>query len=245
MRPVEADYPRIRNRRKRSGRSAGALRATCEPQRVSLLRHRAARGGLAAANGTCFNFAMEERARRIVATAVELAEQGGFEAVRLRDVASRAGVALGTLYRRFRSKEDLLVAALEMEVEEVEARFASRPPQGGDARERVALFFQATTRAMLRRPNLTRAMLRAVASGEPELAQKVAAFHGRVGLLIGRALCGPGGGAGPSEEEQRIAHVLGQVWFASLVGWAGGLHGQGAVVDQTRRAAELMLAPGR
>ena len=32
----------------------------------------------------------EERARRIVETAVELAEQGGFEAVRLRDVAAHA-----------------------------------------------------------------------------------------------------------------------------------------------------------
>ena len=54
---------------------------------------------------------MEEKARRIVESAVELAEKGGFEAVRLREVASHAGVALGTLYRRFRSKEDLLLAA--------------------------------------------------------------------------------------------------------------------------------------
>ena len=182
---------------------------------------------------------MEERARRIVDTAVELAEKGGFEAVRLRDVASNAGVALGTLYRRFRSKEDLLVAALEMEVQEVEARLDSRPPRGADARERVGAFFQMTTRAMLRRPNLTRAMLRAVASGEPELTQKVTAFHGRLAALIGRAL--RGNGSAPTEHERRIADVLGQVWFASLVGWAGGLHGQAAVVEQTRIAAELLL----
>ena len=44
--------------------------------------------------------ALEERARRIIETTIELAEQGGFEAVRLRDVAAHAGVALGTLYRR-------------------------------------------------------------------------------------------------------------------------------------------------
>ena len=53
---------------------------------------------------TCFNPQMEERARRILDAAIELAEQGGFEAVRLRDVAAQANVALGTLYRRFRSK---------------------------------------------------------------------------------------------------------------------------------------------
>ena len=41
---------------------------------------------------------MEDREARIIATAVALAEQGGFEAVRLRDVAAHAGVALGTNY---------------------------------------------------------------------------------------------------------------------------------------------------
>ena len=46
------------------------------------------------------------------AIAVRLAEQGGFEAVRLRDVASHAGVALGTLYRYFGSKDHLMASAL-------------------------------------------------------------------------------------------------------------------------------------
>ena len=67
---------------------------------------------------------MEERSRRIVAIAMELAEQGGFEAVRLRDVAANAGVALGTVYRRFRGKGDLLLAALEQLVEHHEAEVA-------------------------------------------------------------------------------------------------------------------------
>lgn len=46
----------------------------------------------------------EERTQKIVETA--LAEQGGFEAVRLRDAAAHAGVAMGTLYRRFRSNPE-------------------------------------------------------------------------------------------------------------------------------------------
>ena len=99
---------------------------------------------------------MEERARRIVETAVELAEQGGFEAVRLRDVASHAGVAMGTLYRRFRSKEDLLIAALELETQDLERRIRQRPPKGAHPRERVAAFFAVATRGLIRRPNLFR-----------------------------------------------------------------------------------------
>ena len=68
----------------------------------------------------------EERTRRIVATAVELAEEGGFEAVRMRDVAAHAGVALGTFYKRFRSKEDLLIAALELESERLGRRLSKK-----------------------------------------------------------------------------------------------------------------------
>jgi AcrR family transcriptional regulator len=187
---------------------------------------------------------VEERARRIVETAVELAEKGGFEAVRLRDVASHAGVALGTLYRRFRSKEDLLVAVLEQEMADVQARFARRAAEGDGPLERVTAFFQTTTRALCRRPNLARALIRAVATGEPELTAKVAAFHTRMEDLITAALRGEAAGSGeaPSADERQLAFVLQQVWFASLIGWSSGLHGQGGIVEQTRAAAHLLLA---
>ena len=187
---------------------------------------------------------MEERSRRIVETAVELAEEGGFEAVRLREVAAHAGVALGTLYRRFRSKEDLLLAALELEILDHEQLLERRPPRGATPLERLTSFFQTMTRALCRRPNLARALVRAVASGEPELTQKVAAFHTRIEDLITGALRGRGASASPetpSDDERIVAYTLQLVWFASLVGWAGGLHGQAAIVDQTRTAAELML----
>src|SRR5215468_12072123 len=71
------------------------------------------------------------RMRRIVDAAVELAEQGGFEAVRLRDVAERSDVALGTLYKYFRSKEDILLFALAEELERLEAAIVARPIEGG------------------------------------------------------------------------------------------------------------------
>jgi AcrR family transcriptional regulator len=186
---------------------------------------------------------LEERARRIVETAIELAERGGFEGVRLRDVASHAGVALGTLYRRFRSKEDLLVAALDQQTEDLYARVAQRPPKGADPLERVSSFFSLATRGMCRRPNLARALVKATASGDPELAHRVAGFHERMERLIVVSLRGKADleTQPPTDEERTIAYTLALVWFASLVGWSGGLHGQQAVVDQTRAAAALLL----
>ena len=53
--------------------------------------------------------------------------QGGFEAVRLRDVASASGVALGTVYRNFSSKEDLLVGALSREMLLLQKAIRRRP----------------------------------------------------------------------------------------------------------------------
>ena len=185
---------------------------------------------------------VEERSRRIVETAVELAEKGGFEAVRLRDVAAHAGVALGTLYRRFRSKEDLLLAALDQEVVDVQARFERRPADGDTPLARVTSFFQITTRNLCRRPNLARALIRAIATGEPELTQRVAAFHAQMRVLVISALRGSAAGAGElSEREERIADVLQRVWFAALIGWNNGLHAQAGIVEQTRIAAELLL----
>jgi AcrR family transcriptional regulator len=186
----------------------------------------------------------EERSRRIVETAVELAEQGGFEAVRLRDVAAHAGVALGTLYRRFRSKEDLLVAALEIETRTLEERFRQLPPRGETAEERVMGFFALATRGMWRRPNLSRAMLKAAASGEPGLAQKVGAFHESVQRMVVGALRGKPiepGDPPMSERERLVGDVLNQVWFALMVGWSGGQHGQSVMLERMRASVELVL----
>ena len=127
---------------------------------------------------------MEERARRIVETAVELAEKGGFEAVRLRDVAASSGVALGTLYRHFSSKEDLLIAGLAQQVELLGTRMAAHPAVGNTPVERVNDFFAIATTGLCRRPMLARAILRSVASAKPDLTEKVASFHGSLPLGV-------------------------------------------------------------
>jgi AcrR family transcriptional regulator len=187
---------------------------------------------------------MEERSRRIVDAAIELAERGGFEAVRLRDVAAQANVALGTVYRRFRSKEDLLLAALELQLGRHERRLRESPLSGGTPLARIGEFFEGYTEALCLRPNLARALVRAIASGAPELTLQVASFHERTEALITRALRGSCAGEvlpAPSAVERRLVHSLLLVWFASLTGWASGLHEQREIVEHTRSAAELML----
>src|SRR5207247_454894 len=62
------------------------------------------------------------RRQRVIEAAVALASDGGYDAVQMRDVAGRADVALGTLYRYFPSKDHLLIAALAEQVTALQRR---------------------------------------------------------------------------------------------------------------------------
>ncbi|MEZ5165347.1 MAG: TetR family transcriptional regulator [Acidimicrobiales bacterium] len=50
------------------------------------------------------------RRSRVIETAMVMANEGGYEAVQMRAVAERAGVSLGTIYRYFNGKDDLLLS---------------------------------------------------------------------------------------------------------------------------------------
>lgn len=183
---------------------------------------------------------MDPRTQRIIDTAIDLAERDGYGAVRLRDVASQADVALGTVYRRFSSKEDILVAALEQEIERLAVEVGSVPPEGDTALTRLDAFFRLGTQRLLAKPNLARALLRAVASGDEGVAERVASFHSVMTDMIIAALH-HGDPDSATDDECVAAFVLQQVYFTSLVGWSGGLHDEDSITVQVITAAELML----
>lgn len=187
---------------------------------------------------------MEEKRSRILETAIELAEKGGFDNVRLRDVAAQADVALGTLYKRFPSKESILVAALELEAEKLEKRLTKKPFEAESSLERVLEFFDQVSRTLFRKPNLGRAVLRALTSGDEDLTEQVASFHQRMTNMIVAALRGSLITAiypEPSNDELMVAFIMQQQWFAALVGWMGGLISKPMVIDQLRITLTVVL----
>lgn len=167
---------------------------------------------------------LDPRTERIIEVAVQLAERDGYEAVRLRDVASLAEVALGTVYRRFTCKEDILAAALELQVRALALNIEDNPVTGATPQARVLSFFVGANAALGARPKLTGAMLRTVASGVPELVERVARYRAAVAKLILSTWIGADDPREPTADEQHIAALLQDVWFAALVGWTGGLH---------------------
>lgn len=67
-----------------------------------------------------------ERRERIVDAAAASFGEGGFAAITMAGVARAVGVAKGTLYLSFRSKEELFVAVLERELDGWQAELIAR-----------------------------------------------------------------------------------------------------------------------
>jgi AcrR family transcriptional regulator len=194
------------------------------------------------------NGTMDERARRIVETAIALAERDGFAAVRLRDVAAAADVALGTVYKRFSSKEEILLAALEQEAERLASKLGKKAPPGDTAAARVDFLFQAITRGMCRRPTLAKAQIRSIVSGDPHITDRVASFHAMITAIVVAAIKNEAAesatsvwGGDADRTEREVAIVLQHVWFSSMVGWAGGLHDVNHVIELLEVTSRRML----
>ena len=177
------------------------------------------------------------RRRRVIDATLELAAGGGFEAVQMRDVAAEAGVALGTVYRYFESKERLLLEANLEQVDALRMRIAERPPKGADAADRVVDVLRRATRAQTRRPEATAAMVRALGSARPEESDAVARVSEAMTAIITSAM--HQGAA--SERDRAVARVLSQVWLSSLIGWVGGVDGPEVVGDDLERAARMLI----
>jgi hypothetical protein len=99
------------------------------------------------------------------------------------------------------------------------------------------------------RPHLARATLKALSSGEPELAEKIALFHQEMKHLMIASLRGsmisPQQGtwedAPPSVQEERFTLYVQHLWFAMLVDWSSSQRSAEAVEEELCVAIEILL----
>jgi len=183
----------------------------------------------------------EARRRRVIDAALRLADAGGLDAVQMRDVAAEAGVALGTVYRYFTSKERLLLEAMIEQIGLLAARLESRPARGDTAAERVTDVLARATAALRRSPEATAAMVRALGAARPSESGMVERVTHAMTAIIVTAMR-PGAPATLPEADLEVARVLQQVWFSSLIGWVGGVDPPERVDTDLATAAHLLLA---
>ena len=180
----------------------------------------------------------QQRRRRIIDAAMELAVEGGYDAVQMREVAARADVALGTLYRYFASAERLLVAAMAEQVAVMRERLEERPRTGDTAAQRVIDDLRRATRALQRQPNLTSAMLKSLIAGDAGVAEMMEPIGQTMTAIIVSAM----GHDQPTGHDRGVAEVIQHVWMASLLWWVAGHAPADHVNDAVNRAVVLLLA---
>jgi TetR/AcrR family transcriptional regulator, cholesterol catabolism regulator len=182
-----------------------------------------------------------ERRQRILDAATALASRGGYDAVQMRDVAERADVALGTLYRYFPSKVHLLVTLMHEQTGELTTRLDRRPPRGETPAERVVEVLTRATRALQRDPQLADAMIRALMFADSSAAAEVNAVNSIMTEAIIQSIRGGDGHSDSDDELRAVARVLEQVWWANILAWLSGRSSARQMTDDLAVAARLLL----
>jgi AcrR family transcriptional regulator len=150
-----------------------------------------------------------QRRKRIVQAAAALASRGGVDAMQMRTVAERAGVALGTLYRYFPSKMELVVAVVSEELDLLEKSMQRRPPATHGPAESATELLMRATRGLMREPELADALTRSLMLSEVDTD-----FGSR---LTGMMLRVMGVEETATEEQRSLVHALGNVWSMEMI----------------------------
>ncbi|MFI0451702.1 TetR family transcriptional regulator [Actinomadura sp. 6N118] len=153
-----------------------------------------------------------QRRKRIVQAAAALASRGGVEAMQMRTVAERAGVALGTLYRYFPSKMDLVVAVVSEELDLLEGSIDRRPPRTSNPPQRAVEVLMRATRGLMREPELAEALIRSLL-----LSDVKTDFGDRMSRLLLRAAVGPEHDLPADDERRVLVRALASVWTMEMI----------------------------
>ena len=170
----------------------------------------------------------------IVAGTLSLVAEGGYGAAAMHDVARRAGVATGSLYRHFPSKGELLArvfeeaAGREFAVVEDIAVQAARPPI-----ERLAAALETFARRALAAPRLAYALMAEPVDPAVEAArlENKRAYQGVFARLLDEAVAA--GDIAPLDTALAAAAIIG-AFQEALIGPVSRAH--------TRQAADSVVA---
>ncbi len=180
--------------------------------------------------------AQQARRQRVIDAAMALGLEGGYEAVQMRDVAARADVAMGTVYRYFTSKDHLLAATLVHWVEMLDTRIGQHPPRGDHPADRVLDVLDRALRAMGRQPKLVAAVFTSLSSPDPAAVGCQQQITLLMEGIISRAM-----GERDVPDMADRARMIGHVWYSALVGWVNGWSTMARVYDELAVSVRLLL----
>jgi TetR/AcrR family fatty acid metabolism transcriptional regulator len=96
----------------------------------------------------------EDKRRRIIDAAVEVFAAKGFFGSRVSEIAEAAGVADGTIYLYFRSKDDLLISLFEEKMAEIIRRLLDLLATTSDPEQKVRRYIVEHLKLVAEQPSL-------------------------------------------------------------------------------------------
>lgn len=181
------------------------------------------------------------RRAMLIEAVIDLVREAGPGAVQMRDVADRSGIALGTMYRYFSSKEHMLAAALSDWQERLTRRVLTsnageEAGASGDLTEQVLSFVRKELRGFARNPKIAELMVQVVVSSDPYAREALARMGARNDEVMNRLLAGVS-----AERAETIKVAVGSVLMNSLTYWVTGRITLAELTNQVESVTRLVL----
>lgn len=161
---------------------------------------------------------------RLIDAAIELATEGGYDAVGIRQVAARAEVSVPTAYQHVSSKDQLLVEALMTLGSRSTEGVRQRRPVGDSPADRLTEVFGRVMRQAAKKPLLYQALYRAYVGSAPALADAdgLVGFGPERAAWIGDTLRSGERSGYTDDELESAARILSTLFLGAMVGVAAG-----------------------
>ena len=184
------------------------------------------------------------RRRKLLDAVVQLVSEVGPERVQMRDVAERSGVALGTAYRYFSSKDHLLAAAMcdwqERLADRVLAESAGKAARGADLEgpplERVLRYVRRELTGFQRQRPFAQLMVEIIVSTDPFASEAIDQMSRRSSQVMDALM------AGVDPETAKAARLaIEAVLMSELTSWVTGRATIADAFERTEAVTRLVL----
>lgn len=173
-----------------------------------------------------------ERQDRILATARDMLADVGYAGLTIRELARQSGVAQGTLYNLYNSKDELIAQAIADQLDGLAARAAARSQAGVD---RILALGEETARQIQQTPEYAEAMARAVFSAQPDDPLTESLYlRGLPNLTTQLQAALQAGQIDKVDLAAQARHMQAQNWGV-VAGWMLGMFDLGSLVCEYRR----------
>jgi AcrR family transcriptional regulator len=177
-----------------------------------------------------------ERRERIIEAGLALLRHQDHTQIQMRDVAERADVALGTVYRYFQSKDHLFAEVLAAWARRLRTNVERHPLRGATNVDRLTDVLHRSVRAFQVWPQLARVVMALESSSDPFTQEIFARNNGENRAVYTEALQDL-----PPDITDEVIRIAGAVLDLQLRQWVVGHHSIAEVYDRLDQAVKVIL----